>query len=155
MKLSVDVKGLAEVAAAIEGLKPATAKRVLRKVATEALTPMRDKARALAPDDPRTGPPHDLKSSIEISPKQKSGRQLRFTEEGASSVTVFMGPTFEGYPQAIPQEFGTAHHPPKPYMRPAWDQHKHQALQHVATELGAEVQKAAQRQARRAAKRAV
>lgn len=171
-KVRVRVAGLKELNAQLQELAKATQKRVLREVGREALEPMAATARQLAPDDPKTGAPSDLKSSITISSRQKGGRQIKRTFEGKSAVAVYMGPTGEGYPQAMIQEFGAKPHrikarrkprlgfetaqdssvvvgevehpgnPAQPYMTPAWEQHKDQALEIVRTRLGEKIQKA-------------
>lgn len=41
-----------------------------------------------------------------------------------------------------------------PYMRPAWDKNKNRALETIKSDLGTEIDKAARRVAKRAAKRA-
>ncbi|MDZ4373558.1 MAG: HK97-gp10 family putative phage morphogenesis protein [Phenylobacterium sp.] len=172
------VDGLSALNARLAELPKATAKSVLRQTARAALTPMAETARRLAPDDPETGAPSDLKSSIEISPRQKSGTQIKRTFEGKSATVMFMGPTGDGYPQAMIQEFGSAPHvikprrkpklgfsvpgdsvvvsevqhpghPAQPYMRPAWEQHKRGALEIVKRELGERIDKAAKRGAGR------
>lgn len=172
-KLRVKVAGLKALNARLQELAKATQKRILREVGTEALQPMAETARQLAPDDPKTGAPSDLKSSITVSSRQKGGRQIKRTFEGKSAVAVYMGPTGEGYPQAMIQEFGSpAHkikarrkpklgfattqdpsvvvrevdhpgHRAQPYMTPAWEKHKDQALEIVRTRLGEKIQKAA------------
>ena len=67
-----------------------------------------------------------------------------------------MGPGGQGGGKAPPQgslqEFGTKNHGPQPFMRPAWDAGKDQALDDVKTALGAEIEKAAQRAARKQAR---
>ena len=55
-------------------------------------------------------------------------------------------------PQAVTQEFGTVNHPPHPFMRPAWLANKTRALDTMKKELWEEIQKAAARLARKAAK---
>lgn len=149
--LTVRVEGLSALNAALNELPKATGKAVLRRVGRKALEPMAEDARRLAPDDPTTGAP-DLHRSIEISSRQKSGRQLKRTREGKATVNLYMGPTREGYPQAVMQEFGTSRHPPHPYMRPAWDANKRGALDIVAGSLGEEIAKSAARLAKKRAK---
>jgi len=147
----VSVDGLKDLDAALSQLQRTVAKTVLRRVARRALEPMRAEAQRLAPDDPNTPNP-DLESSIIISSRQKSGRQGRRSAEEKRSVVVYMGPSPEGYPQAVMQEFGTVHHPPQPYMRPAFDSEKDGALEIIKADLGSEIQKTVQRQARKAAR---
>lgn len=174
MKFSVKIEGLRELDEALRELPKATGKNVLRRVARDALEPMAEEARRLAPDDPKTGPPHDLKSSIKVGSRAKAGGG-RLVEK-ASSVVAYMGPTRDGYPQAMPVEFGSAPHyvnkgagkaagkvkatsksrgmhpgnAPHPYMRPAFDGGWRPMLGRVGAQLATEIEKARQRLARKA-----
>lgn len=107
------VEGLKDLDRALGQFKIGAAKGVLRRTAIEALTPIAETARDLAPDDPSTPAPNDLKSSIAISPRQKSSR---FSARGdlGTSVQMYVGPTGPGYPQAMVQEFGAKPHAIKP-----------------------------------------
>lgn len=152
-RTSIKVEGLSELLAGMDEFAPATGKAVLRRVGLAALTPMRDLARSLAPDDPTT-PPLDLHTSIEVSTRQKSGRGASRSKEGAASVTVNMGPTKEGYPAAMPQEFGSVKMAPRPFMRPAFDREAEPTIRRVAALLGDEIVKVAKRIAKRKARAA-
>lgn len=135
------VSGFADLYKTVEHIGQAALARELAPMLTEALEPMRDAARAFAPDDPITGPPWNLNTSIEISTRQRSGRQKRDSLLGENTFAqAFMGPTKFGYPEAIFAEFGTTlrfqKDPTKstgamravPYMRPAWDGYKQTTL---------------------------
>src|SRR5690606_2344940 len=65
-------------------------------------------------------------------------------------VEVFVGAG--PVPHAHLQEFGTAHHGPQPFARPAWDAAKGGAIDTVKSEMWSEIEKAAKRLARKAAK---
>jgi len=52
------------------------------------------------------------------------------------------------------QEFGTVHNGPHPFLRPAWDAEKDKVLAGLKDDLWAEIEKAAKRIARKAAKAA-
>ena len=133
----------------------ATRRNVGRRALRAAAEPIRAKAAQLAPDDPRTDAPYDLKTSIVVSSRQKSGRATRHRRESPTEVVVFIGPTKEGYPQAIMQEFGTKHHSARPYLRPAWSiEGGLKALDRIRAAMAIEIEKAIGRQARRAARRA-
>lgn len=149
--MRVRVEGLKALNSSLMELKSSTARGVVRRTLLKAMEPMAEEARRLAPDDPTTGEP-DLHRSIAVSTRQKTGRQIKFAKATPTEVNVYMGPTKEGYPQAIMQEFGTVHHPPQPYMRPAWDGGKDQLLEDVSTGLGEEIAKTAARLAKRARK---
>lgn len=122
-------------------------RRALRAAGEPILQAMIDKA----PDDPRTNGENDLKTSLAMSSRQKSRRGGTYRPEGPKEVTVHIGPTKSGYPQAMMQEFGTVHHPPQAYIRPAWDAEGGEAaLDRIGEALGEEIGKAVKRQERRA-----
>lgn len=167
--MTMQLEGLKELEAALMELPKATGKNVLRRALINAATPMADTARNLAPV--RLG---HLKRSITVGKvKFSSGsagkrafaeamaRGATRAEAGAAareanvsnaedvtSALVIMGPG--RHPQATLQEFGTVHHSPHPYMRPAWDQGKSKAAETIRDELKSEIEKAAARLARKA-----
>lgn len=176
---TVQLAGLDDLQAALLDLSKTTAKNVLLQTAIEALTPMAELAAELAPDDPHTGAP-DLKTSIQVGTK-RSGKAIELTESGPATVRVYMGPTKDGYPEAMVQEFGAkphdefpkvkpelvfklgqtlhgatvVHHPgnrPHPYMRPAYERLKESTLTSVAGILGGRIKAAADRAERKAAR---
>lgn len=151
MQPSIRLEGLADLERVLGKLPGAVGKRVSRKVLKAAGEPIRAKAASLAPDDPST-PPLDLHTSIAISPRQKGGRQRMRTMEDPNEVLVYVGPTREGYAQAIMMEFGTFKDQAQPYMAPAWDSEKDAALGIVATRLGAAIHKTAARYAKRSSR---
>ena len=67
-----------------------------------------------------------------------------------AAVEVFAGAG--ALPQAHLQEFGTRHHPAQPFMRPAFDAEGRKTLDRLATEMWADIERTAARQARRAAR---
>lgn len=149
MNAKVKIEGLREVKDALHKLPRATAKGVLRKVGRKRLKPVAERARSYAPEDQG-----ELKDSIAVSSRQKSGRQTRRTGEGKSDVNVYVGPTAKGYPQAMMQEMGTKHHPPHSYLRPAWDAEKRGVLEGIREDLWTEINKTVERARKRAAKKA-
>ena len=58
------------------------------------------------------------------------------------------------HPQAHLQEFGARHHGPQAFMRPAWDGGKDDLLTGIGDDLWSEIDKAAKRAARKAARQA-
>lgn len=137
----VRVEGLREIDQALGQLPKATGKNVLRRVGRARLEPMADVARNKVPVDNS-----DLKDSIAVSTKNPKRHRKQ------STVEVHMGPG--RHPQAHLQEFGTQHHGPQPYMRPAWDGGKGDLLTGLADDLWSEIDKAAKRIARKAARQA-
>lgn len=177
VKLKVTVSGLRELDARLGELSKGVAKGVMRRVLLKAGAPIRDAAAALAPKD--TG---ELSTRIAVGTKIQNTagnaeyaevmrsfgtraeavaamRDARRAARGEGSfVEVYVGPakatSKRGAIKAIAQEFGTVHHRPQPYMRPAFEQKKMAALEVIKTELGGEIDKAARRAARRAARKA-
>lgn len=121
--------GFADLYANLDGLTKAQKSAALTPLLIKCLTPMSLVAISLAPDDPLTGPPWDLKSSIAVSRRQRSGRARRDRDLGQYGARAYMGPTKFGYPQAIMDEFGTIKMSARPYMRPAWESGKYGALE--------------------------
>jgi hypothetical protein len=70
--------------------------------------------------------------------------------EPQTTVWMFMGPS--GSAKSIVQEFGSIHVSPQPYMRPAWEGGKEQALKNIRDDLWDEVKRAAERVARKTAR---
>ena len=145
MKTTMTVEGLRELDAALGQLTFSAAKGVLRRVGRKALQPFDDAWRDKAPH---------LTGALEESGSvgSKLTRSVRKAVERDSFVEVFAGPGPN--PQATLQEFGTFSNAPQPFARPAWEETKDQALKIVSDELGTEIDKAANRAARKAAKAA-
>lgn len=165
------IEGLRELDRALGDLPKATARSVLHRILRKAGAPVAAAAARLAPDDPATSAP-DLHTSIAVSTKLKNpagkseyaavmrsggtraeaGAAMRAARTGSKSFAeVYVGPG-KGGAHGVLQEFGTAHHDAQPFMRPAWDGHKDEALDIIATDLGGEIMKAAQRLAKKAAR---
>lgn len=147
------IEGLSAINNVLRSLPRATGKAALTRFGKKRLEPMRDTAKAGAPVDAG-----DLRESIIVSTRQgsPSQRKKRFADKAA--VEVYMGPSHEkggltGYPQAVPQEFGSVNNPPAGYMRKAWDQHNQELLTNLAGDLGDAVDGAARRHARKMARR--
>lgn len=151
-RVTVKVSGLRELDRALGQLPKSTGKAVLRRVLKKAGQPMADDMRAKAPDDPETGG-NDLRSSIgvgtKLSKRQAKLHRKMFKNDKASA-EVFVGAGKVAH--AHLQEFGTAHHGAQPFARPAWDAGKMQALETIKTDLWSEIDKAAIRLAKKAAK---
>jgi HK97 gp10 family phage protein len=143
--VTVKVEGLKDLERALGELGKAAGKAVLRRVAVKALKPFDEAWRRNAPR--LTGA---LEESGGIGTKL-TRRQARMNKrrEDKSSVEVFSGPN---NPAAVPQEFGTVDQAAQPYMRPAWDSTQDEVLAIVSTELGGEIEKTAQRLARKKAR---
>lgn len=123
------VEGFADLYANLDGLTRIEKSRAISPLLVKSLTPMSLVAISLAPDDPLTGPPWDLKSSIKVGTRQRSGGARRDRALGQYGARAYMGPTKYGYPQAIFDEFGTIKMSARPYMRPAWEAGKYGAFE--------------------------
>lgn len=141
---SVKVEGLKELEQALRGLPKANAKRVLNKTLKEAGEPVAKTARALVPVEQGY-----LRESIDVSTKL-SGRQRKLHKK-QSPVEMFIGPGPD--PAGHLQEFGSGPgHQAQAFMRPAWDQHKNEVLDTIANRTWLEIEKAAARLAKKAAR---
>lgn len=147
MSIKVKITGLRQIEQALSNLPKATAKNVVRRVLKARAQPIAEAARRLAPVDRG-----DLTKSITVGTKLSKAQRSQHKKRTPGTVEMFIGAGRN--PQAVLQEFGTAHHPPQPFMRPAWDSGKEQLLSGLKEDLWAEVQKAVGRQARKAAKAA-
>ena len=133
---SFEFKGFKELYRAIDHLPEVVRKKELEPLLVEALEPMAEYARVMAPDDPLTGPPWNLPTSIEVSVRQRTGSSKSDRALGRFDARAYMGPTKFGYPQAIMAEFGTINMVATPYMRPAFDSEKGTALRIITNGLG-------------------
>lgn len=81
-----------------------------------------------------------------------------FKSKSRTGVEVYVGPTTDAENFAAPDpaglmvEFGTARQLAEPFLRPAWEAGKAQALETIRTELAKEIDKTAKRLARRRSK---
>ncbi|MBO0750436.1 MAG: HK97 gp10 family phage protein [Porphyrobacter sp.] len=146
MPKRVKIEGFRELEAALADLPKATGKNVLRRVLKKAADPIERDAAANAPV--RTGKLRDdVKTGTRLTRRQAAQQR----KLGKSEVEVHVG---VANPAGLQTEFGNAHQPAQPWMRPAWDANKEGALATIGSELGTEIKKAADRVARKAAKRA-
>lgn len=147
MKVTIKVEGLAQLESALLELPKSTNKAVLRRVAKKALAPFDAAWRAKAPR--QTGA---LEESGGVGTKLTS-RQARMNRkrDDKSYIEMYAGPN---NPAAVPQEFGTVDQKAQPFARPAWDETQDETLAIVREELGGEIDKAAERLARKAARAA-
>lgn len=137
------IEGLRELENALKELPKATGRHVLRRTLLKAGQPIAASAASRAPR---------LRGSLQMSitTGTKLSRRQRSLHKKQSQVEVFVGAG--ALVQAITQEFGTRNHPPQPFMRPAWDTGQARALASIRDDLAAEIEKARQRLARKAAR---
>lgn len=147
--MTVRLEGFRELERALNELPKSTGKNVLRRVAKGALQPMAEKARSLAPKDKG-----DLAGSIQVSEKRtkRVARINRFDKN--TGIEMAMGPVSGGgvLNYATFAEFGTNDTRATPYMRPSWDSGKDNALEYIKANLGREIDRAATRLAKKAAR---
>ena len=139
MPRTVKVEGLRELDAALSELPKATSRNVMRRAGIKALEPMAEEMRRRVPVD--SG---DLKEGIAVSTRNPRRNRRQ------SEVEVYAGPG--RHPQAHLREFGGDGNPPEPYVRPAWDGGKTELLDTVKQDLWSEIEKAAARLAKKAAR---
>lgn len=169
MKTTVSVKGLRELDAALAEFSKSTARSIVRRALLKAAQPMADEAKRLAPVAAVDGgqlrnsikvttakpPGHKSKAAFSAAMKagatgaQAGAAQRAYNRENPGAFAeVFVAP--DKLAQAWPQEVGTVNHPPQPYMRPAFEAKKDEAIEILATEIKAEIGKAAERARRKA-----
>lgn len=174
-KETVSLEGLKELEDAIKELPKATGRNVIRRALTRAAQPMAAAASAIAPK----GPTGTLKQSIVVSKvrftKGDAGKAAyaEAMKRGASraeaalaareanaavggdleitSGLLELGPTLAAW-YAHFVEFGTVKMSAKPFMRPAWESGKLTAAESIKDLLKEEIQLAAERAARKAAR---
>jgi len=144
-RVTVKTEGFKELQEALLELPKATGRNVARRALLKAAKPIAEAASANAPIGP-TGKLH-----ISIDAGTQLTRRQRSQHTRASEVEVFVGVT-NAAPHGMHQEFGTAHNPPQPFLRPAFDGNVQQSLAIIRTELWNEIGKAAERLARKAAR---
>jgi HK97 gp10 family phage protein len=168
VSISVQVSGLKELDRALGELPKSVAKATLVRTLKKAGEPIAQAARAAAPIDDGT-----LRDSIVVSARLKNTsakagkaafgaamkaglgevaargalRDAQRAFGGKSFAEMYVGPSMgKGVLRyAHLQEFGTSKHAAHPFMRPAWDSEKDNALSIIRRELGNEIMAAARR----------
>jgi HK97 gp10 family phage protein len=143
------IDGLQELEQALVGLanefgvSRTTGKNILRRALMRAGKPIEVAAERLAPEFKG-----QLKRSIDTSATLSKRQRGQHRKKSAVEVFVGAGPL----PQAHLQEFGTAHQPSQPFLRPAWDANRMASLEIVKGALAEEIEKARQRLVKKRAK---
>lgn len=169
----VQVEGLKELEASLSDLPKTVARNTLRRALRKAAQPIHDLARSNAPYDPDRKQGTHLRDSIFILAKVRNLTGLKEFGEtlhgggtreeavsalrtarreaggGESRAEVSVGTSA---PHAHLVEFGTVKMSAEPFLRPAWDATKDQALALISTELATEIEKTRARAARKAAR---
>ena len=166
MRPTIKIAGLKEMDAALAEFSKATARNVCVRALQAAAEPIAEAAREKAPK--RTG---RLAKSIKVTTKKPPGHSTKvaFAEVMRAGGTkaqaaaaqraynrlnptafaeVFVAP--DRLPEAWPQEIGTAHHGPQPYMRPAFEEKAEEGLGLIADAMREQIDRAAERARRKA-----
>lgn len=142
----VPVEGLKELDRALGELTVATRKNVARKVLKMGGKPIIEDFKARAPRlTGRLGDDADVSTKLSKRQARLARKSRRDTE-----VTVYAGAGPD--PAAVAQEFGNVNHPAQPSLTPAFEGNKRTALGKITKGLKIEIDKAANRARRKAAK---
>lgn len=163
-RVTTKVEGLRELRAALEEMKKAASTRIMKQAVEAGAEPMRATAEANAPRD-TTLLAESVETSSKLTARQRrlAGKSAKRQADGgfrsakSTGVEVHVGPGADKSRKAPPpsgllQEFGTRNHPAQPFLRPAWDRHKGEALTIITEALRRAIDKAAKRAAKRALK---
>lgn len=142
MKVTVKVEGLRDLEKALADIvSRTTRKRVGQRALLQGAEAMAIRARQIAPE--LTG---QLMTSIDETTRKPRRHRRR------APVEAFVGAG--QLPHAHLNEFGTREQAARPFIRPAWDATRMQVLDGIKDALASEIDKAAKRQARKAARAA-
>jgi HK97 gp10 family phage protein len=163
-RATTKVEGLKDLEAALLGLGKSTGKSVLRRVLMAGGKPIQEVAEAKAPvrTDPDSVVTYNggkvrragtAKALVQIGTRLTRSQARLAKKAGKSTVEVHVGTRD---PISRLQEHGTEDMPAHPFMRPAWDANKGEALEIIKDRLGDEIERArvrlVKKQARLAAK---
>ncbi len=143
--MDLKVEGLEGVNAALAELKKGSRKAAIRRVLKAALEPVAATASELAPVDEGT-----LRASITVGTRLSRRARGGAPKDSPTQTSVFCGTANRN---AVPREFGTSRSAAQPFLRPAWDRHKGEVLNHITENMAAEIERTAERAARRAARK--
>ncbi|KEP68415.1 hypothetical protein DL1_11930 [Thioclava dalianensis] len=150
MTVTVKTTGFKDLEAALEQIeKKTTAKATMRRALKTAAQPVADLAQSLAP----VGATRALSTSVAVSTKlskRQRGLHRKMFRNDKAAVEMFVGAG--PLSSAHQQEFGNIYQAPQPFLRPAWDAESKATLDRIAEQMWIEIEKTAQRAARRAAK---
>lgn len=144
-KVSFKIEGLKELADTLAELPKATTTNVFTRILTKAGQPIAHSGEANAPR--RSG---QLAESYAVTKKLSKRQRQRHKKE--SKVEMFVGPM--PHPKSVQTEFGNSHQAAHPHLRPAWDANKQGTLDIITQDLGAEIEAARARRARKAEREA-
>lgn len=149
MKISAKIEGLRELDQALSELSNDLAGKALYAALNYASTPMLKtaKARAAIAKEPHEmeyqGQIHQVKPGLLKSAIRRKRVKARYYQQGAA-VMIYVG---RGTKQKIYPRYwhfiekGTSHAPATPFMRPAFDTHKDEAVERFKQKLGERIDK--------------
>lgn len=131
MKMTFRFEGGKELAAALGKLPERVSRRIATEVLMDVAEPMRSKMESAAPRGDEA--PH-LADNIIVS----AVRAKRDDFGSLSGPSVAIGP-MKGIEHGHLQEFGTVHHGPQPFARPAFDSEAQRTLAEINRRLWVEL----------------
>lgn len=170
IKSSIKMEGLKELEDALLELPKSVQGNVLKRAVSTAAADFADHASRLAPKDKgklateikvgkakvvTPGAAAFAAAMKENATRAEAAQAARAANRAAGgrgrSAVTSVGPTQRAF-YGLFQEFGTAHHAAKPFMRPTWDALKSSMLDTMADVLRTKIAEAAARAAKRAAR---
>ena len=152
MTVTMKLSGFRELERELSRLGSHTTRRASgRRALKKAAQPMADLAQSMAP----VGDTNTLAPSITVGTKlskRQQGMHRKMFRNDRAAVEMFVGAG--PLSSAHTQEFGTIHHAPQPFLRPAFDQDKDAMLERLKAEIWNDIQRTVARAERRAARQA-
>jgi len=147
MAVTVSFKGGKELEAALAELGRSVGKRTAERALEKAAEPIRDEWIRLAPE--KDG---DLRKAIKIGRAVKGIQKRVAKDQAVRFIGIDESQDRRLHIYAEIQEFGNKSNPAQPAGRPAWESKKGAALDRLADDLRAEIEKSAARAARKSAR---
>lgn len=130
MRIGVTVGGHDELATRLDALTQKVRRQTLLRALEVAGLPILHVMERLAPFD-EDGPPPHLRHEMVMQPVRSLDGVRMHEHEAALAIGPSAKLRYEGF-----QEYGTAHHGPQPFARPAWDaEGGDKAQRRIAAEL--------------------
>ncbi len=142
----IEVKGLRQLGARLKALSTDMQQKIARSATNAGATVIKKRAKELAPVADEDYEVEGLKVQRGNVPKQIVTKRVKPSQTPFTSehVVVVRGKRKYGYASRIGslQEFGTVKMSPRPFMRPAFEQTKGQAVDAMKKRLKARIDKA-------------
>ena len=147
MSTTFRFEGGKDLEAALAALGRSVGKRTAERALAKAAQPIRDEWERLAPEDQG-----DLKKAIKIGRAVKGIQKRVARDQAVRFIGIDESENRRLHIYAEVQEFGNESVPAQPAGRPAWESKKFEALDRLAADTWAEIEKSAARAARKAAR---